>query len=257
MQREALLNDISSLTHQSLLQIPRNHKANQAYLRYLLWLGLAGTAYANDREFHLKTAWVPHFVGNTLALLFPELFYALDNLLHLDRRFRDAKVDVWTTLRATLDQVILKNPAYVEYIAPVTLAYIVSHPRFNIYRGEWAHLRLLGFGLDSIPHSASAYTISSFLYDLIDALQQNLVPGSPIASLVRWTARHRKLTTGAALGLLTLLYESGEYSIHRHELQVRHDDPSQINMMWDPVDTFFDVLSNTAGWAFATLRHRK
>lgn len=226
-------------------------------MRYLLWLGLVGTAYANQRKYHMTTTWLPHFAGNTLALLFPELFRALDALLSLDRRLGEAESGLWTTLRATLDQVILKNPAYVEYIAPITLAYIVSHPRFNIYRGAWAELRFLGFGLDSIPHSASAFTISSFLYDAIDALQQNLPPDSSIASVVRWIAGHATLTVGATLGLLTFLYESGEYSIHRHELQVRHNDPSQINMMWDPVDTFFDVLSNTAGWAFATLRRRR
>ena len=46
-------------------------------IRLALWLALIATANANRKHFGLRTTWLPHSVGNTVALSLPELTAAL------------------------------------------------------------------------------------------------------------------------------------------------------------------------------------
>ncbi len=243
-----------SIARRSLHPFGASGKSRKHYLRYAIWLALAGTANANRRHFGLATTWVLHLVGNTIALLLPEIYQVADRLFGLDDRLRADQHPTWSALRAACEQLVLDNPDYVEYVAPAALAYVVSHPRFNIYRGDWAELSIAGFGLDSIPHSTTAYALSKLIYDTIDVLERNVAPEMPIWPLVRWAAANRTLVTGIIMAALTLAFETGEYLIHRSELKARDYDVSQINMMWGLRDSVFDVLSNSVGWALATLR---
>jgi hypothetical protein len=116
-----------------------------------------------------------------------------------------------------------------------------------------AEIRLAGFGLDALPHAASAYTLSGLLYDAVDAARgptDALGADSPPAG---WSS-HAVATTGGLLALLTAIYESGEYVIHRYELAKAGGDPDGINMLWSLDDTVHDVVSNAVGWLAATLR---
>lgn len=148
------------------------------------------------------------------------------------------------------------NPNYVDYVAPAALAYIVSHPHFNIYRGRWGEMELLGFGLDSIPHSTTAYALSTVGYDTIETVDRHAPADAAIHSYVRWMANHKTLVVGAVMAGLTIAYETSEYVIHKSELKARNNDINQINMMWSVKDTVFDVLSNILGWLAAVWRHR-
>ena len=47
-------------------------------IRLALWLALLATANANRRHYGLLTTWLPHTVGNTVALSLPEVTAALD-----------------------------------------------------------------------------------------------------------------------------------------------------------------------------------
>jgi hypothetical protein len=219
------------------------------YLRYFIWLALANTAKANHRRFGMATTWVPHLLGNSIALLLPEIYQVVDQLFDLGNRL-EPHPDL-SALLASFEQLVRDNPNYVDYVAPAALAYVVSHPRFNIYRGEWGDLNLLGFGLDSIPHSMTAYALSKLVYDTIETVEANLQADMLVWPPVKWMANHKDLVSGAVIALLTLGYETSEYLIYKAELRARDHDISQINMMWSLRDTIFDVLSNCIGWAVA------
>jgi hypothetical protein len=223
------------------------------FLRYFIWLAVVGVAVANRRHFGLVTAWLPHLLGNSISLLLPEL-YTLVRRLFLPAR--PAPCSSWGALQRSFEQLVPENPDYVDYVAPVALAYIVSHPQFNIYRGEWGEWSLLGFGLDSLPHGATAYTLSNMVYDTVETVAVQTQPEMAIQPPTRWLARHKHLVSGGVLAFLTLVYETGEYIIHRSELKARDNDASQINLVWGIQDTFFDVLSNAIGWAISAWRHR-
>jgi hypothetical protein len=220
-------------------------------LRYLLWLGVAGTAYANRRHFGLTTAWLPHLLGNTVSLLLPEL-YTLARRLFLPAP--NGRPSSWGALQRSFEQLVPENPDYIDYVAPAALAYIVSHPNFNIYRGEMGELSFLGFGLDSLPHGATAYGLSNLVYDTVETVEAQAPPETALHPPANWLARRKHLAAGGVLTLLSFLYETGEYIIHRSELKARNNDPSQINLVWGVKDTIFDLLSNIIGWAIAAWR---
>ncbi len=111
-----------------------------------------------------------------------------------------------------------------------------------------------GFGLDSIPHAATAYALSVLLYDALEVLDRQTPPNAAIAPYVRQAAGSPVFVVGATMAFLTIAYETGEYLIHKSELQARDYDRSRINMMWSLKDSVFDGLSNAVGWLFATLR---
>src|SRR5690606_29274168 len=58
----------------------------KVYSRYGIWLGLLGAANANRLCFGLATTWLPHLLGNTIALLLPEIYQLLDRSFGLERR---------------------------------------------------------------------------------------------------------------------------------------------------------------------------
>lgn len=228
---------------------------SKKYLRYLIWLALANTAYANARHFGLPTTWAPHLVGNSVALLLPEIYGFIDEWL--GEQLRADQASSWAALQLGLEQLVRDNPDYIDYVAPAALAYIVSHPRFNIYRGEWGELNLMGFGLDSIPHSLTAYTFANLVHDTIDRVAANSRPEMAIWPWITWLNQHKILVSGAVLALLTAGYELSEYLIHKAELKARDNDLSQINMMWSIKDTVFDVISNGLGWALSAWLQRR
>ncbi|MCB0167927.1 MAG: hypothetical protein KDI79_27110 [Anaerolineae bacterium] len=221
-------------------------------VRYGLWLVLAATANANRRHFGLTTTWLPHLLGNSVALFLPEIYRLIDSGLQLAERLPADRYPTPAALRLSLNEVVADNPDYVDYVAPAALAYIVSHPHFNIYRGSWGEKNILGFGFDSIPHSTTAYALSTMIYDSIEAVDSHTPANAVISTPVKFAAKHKIAVVGTILAGLTLFYETSEFLIHKAELKARNNDVSQINMMWSLKDTIYDILSNTMGWAAAT-----
>ena len=226
-------------------------------VRYGLWLVLAATANANRRHFGLTTTWLPHLLGNSVALFLPEIYRLIDNGLKLNERLPADRYPTMAAIRLSLDDVVGDNPNYVDYVAPAALAYIVSHPHFNIYRGSWGEKNILGFGFDSIPHSTTAFALSNLAYDSIEAADSHTPANTVIYPSVKFVARHKIVAVGAILAGLTLFYETSEFLIHKAELKARDNDISRINMMWSFKDTVYDILSNTMGWAAATYFSRR
>ena len=225
-------------------------------LRVALWLGVAGTADANRRYFGLPTTWVLHLTLNSFLLFLPELYRGTATVLQLDARARK-KLDLPSTIHAALRDAVLDNPNYALYVAPVALAYIVSHPRFNIYKGDLAKIRFLGFGLDALPHAATAFTFSNLAMDGLAALAGHTPPGAAWGGLARLADKHSGLLAGALLAAASVAYESGEYAIHREELRETGGDENKINMEWSALDTEYDLLSNTLGWLAAIMLRRR
>ena len=217
-------------------------------IRLGLWLSLLASADANRRYYGLPTTWVPHTVGNTIGLALPEVVAALDRLL------ATLAPDSATLqgLRATAREVTTAPPGWAVTMAPVTLAYVVSHPQFNIYKGELGELRLLGFGLDALPHSATAFSLTHLVYQSIAALAKHMPSQAALAPLARRLNRHPVLVAGLVLAGLTAFYEVGEYRIHQAELEATGGDVRRINMVWDVNDTAHDIVSNLVGWLLAT-----
>ncbi len=226
-------------------------------VRYVLWGGLLGTANANRVHFGLPTTWVFHTIGNTLSLMLPEIYGAFAWTLRLDRRAKNDQDDLIADLHHVMRDLVLENPRYVEYVAPAALAYMVSHPKFNIYKGKWAERQVLGFGPDSIPHATTAFALSNGIFDTLSSLRRYLSPRSALAKPVRWADTHAEAISGALLAILTTFYESGEYLIHNAELEATGGDPTKINMEWGVADTVTDVLSNIFGWLLAIAYHHR
>ena len=216
-------------------------------LRYGLWLGVLNTANANRKYFGLPTTWVIHLTLNSLILFLPELAQATAYVLQLKGRAR-FKHDLLTTLYYVTEDVVVNNPNYALLVAPVPVAYMVSHPKFNIYKGDFAQLRFLGFGLDAIPHSTTAFGFTNLAMDALDSLRKHTPRDAKWRSLVVMADKHSAEIAGAFLASASVLYESGEYEIHAEELREAHGDESKINMEWSVQDTTFDLLSNTLGW---------
>lgn len=226
-------------------------------LRYGLWAGLLMTANANRRHFGLPTTWVFHAGGNTLALLLPEIYGAIAHALRLDERAARAGGDGWEVAHRLMRELVRDNPRYVAYVAPLTLAYLVSHPKFNIYKGELARWRIAGFGLDSIPHAITAAMLTRLTFDLLDSLARQAPPGSALAERAGRAQAQGELVAGGLLALATAVYETAEWAIHHVELHATGGDVSRINMEWSAADTVTDVCSNTAGWLLAVALHRR
>ncbi len=222
-------------------------------IRLGLWLSLLVSADANRRHYGLPTTWVPHTVGNTIGLALPEIVVGLDRLL------ATIAPDSATLqgLRATAREVTTAAPGWAVTMAPVTLAYVVSHPQFNIYKGELGELRLLGFGLDALPHSATAFSLTHLVYQGVEALAAHMPSQAGLAPLARLLDRHPVLVSSLVLAGLTAFYEVGEYRIHQAELAATGGDVSRINMVWDVDDTAHDIVSNLVGWLVATWLHQR
>lgn len=213
-------------------------------LRYGLWGMVAATADANRREYHMTTTWLPHFLTYTLILLLPDIYGALVP------EGQDYPDDLIGDLRQSLDAMVRDNPDYATYVVPVAVGFILSHPRFNIYKGELAEIRLGGFGLDALPHGATALAFTALYTNMIDRVAPSLHSNSPLSVLIQESERNPTALSGAMLAALTLWWEVGEYMIHRHELALR-GDVKLINMQWGWRDTLNDCAANVIGWGLA------
>jgi hypothetical protein len=221
-------------------------------LRYALWLGVINTANANRKYFGLPTTWVFHSAINSFILFFPEILQGTNKLLGLDERAK-LKQDLITTVHKTLQETVVNNPNYALYVSPVALAYIVSHPQFNIYKGDFAEIRFLGFGLDAIPHSLTAFTFTHLMVDTLASFRRNTPIDAPWRQLAETADEHSTAVAGGLLVGASTLYEAGEYAIHNEELRETGGDESKINLVWSATDTVFDIMSNTLGWLAAAL----
>lgn len=226
-------------------------------IRYGTWGGILITAEANRRHYRMTTTWLPHLITNTLALLLPDL----QRLLPLaDGSSKggdgtDVRASFSNLAASTLKALVRDNPAYVIYVLPLAAGYLLSNPHFTIYKGRAAELRLGGFGLDALPHTATAFALTALVGDTLQVAAT--LSGNKHRALLDAACRREATITALALAAATLLWEVGEYRIHRHELAQR-GSAEAINMQWSPEDTLFDCFSNSLGWAAATLwRHSR
>ncbi len=220
--------------------------------RWLLWLGVLTTAQANRAHYHMRSTWLPHLVGNTFVLFLPDA-------VRLIARLTEGRLVPPEPLRPVLDAVkvvVCDRAAYAIEVAPFSLGYILSHPQRTIYKGPLAERRLCGFGLDAIPHAATAFGLVALAGQGLDELARQTPPRAPAAPVVRWASAHVPLVTALVLGLLTLFWEVSEWRIHEEELAEQGGREDRINMMWSPEDTAADVAANIAGWALATALRR-
>ncbi|MCI0477001.1 MAG: hypothetical protein L0Y55_12200, partial [Anaerolineales bacterium] len=196
-------------------------------LRYALWLGVVGTAKANRDYYGLPTTWAVHLTLNSLSLFMPELYRGASTLLRLDARAHE-KRDLITAAHGMMQDAVVENPNYALYVAPVALAYIVSHPEFNIYKGNLAELRLFGFGLDAIPHSTTAFAFTNLVIDALAAFRRRAPANAKWYPLAERAAEHSALVAGSVLVGASALYELGEYAIHNEELRETNGDETKI-----------------------------
>jgi hypothetical protein len=220
--------------------------------RYGLWCGIAATAAGNRREYAMTTTWLPHLLTNSASLLLPDL---LRRVAPAPSPASAGPAGAWPLLRATLDAMVRENPAYVLYVAPLAAGYLLSAPWLNIYKGELGDRRVAGFGLDALPHAATAFALTAFSREALRVAAGLAPDQAPLAPSLRWLAKRRDLASALALALATLLWELGEYQMYRHELS-RRGDASAINMQWSPLDTATDCLANAAGWLLAVALDR-
>jgi hypothetical protein len=222
-------------------------------LRYSLWGGIIAVAEGNRRAYKMTTTWLPHLAANTISLLLPDIYRVLEAL---DRRSGRAAAGSshaqagWRLLRNTLDAVVRDNPRYVVYVAPLAAGYLLSSPWFNIYKGTLAQKRLAGFGLDAIPHAATAFALTRLVCDTAGVAVGLARSSGQQADWLEWCAQHPRLCSALVVGLATLVWERGEYTIHMHELAHR-GNAENINMQWSAGDTVTDCIANAAGWLLA------
>ena len=225
-------------------------------LRYALWLGVANTANANRKFYGLPTTWVFHLALNSFILFLPELYRGTAAILRLDARAH-TKRDVVSTAHSMMQDAVVNNPNYALYVSPVALAYMVSHPEFNIYKGKLAELRVFGFGLDALPHSATAFAFTNLVMDALRAFHDHAPSDARWYPLAARADEHSNLLAGTLLASASAVYEFGEYAIHNEELRETHGDASKINLVWSAQDTLFDLMSNTLGWMAAALLRKR
>ncbi|MBK8025456.1 MAG: hypothetical protein IPK19_29695 [Chloroflexi bacterium] len=208
-------------------------------------MAVAQTAYANRQHYRMVTTWLPHLLTNSLSLLLPDLVRAL-----FAPRYRPR-----TLIEDTLITMVRDNPRYAVYVAPLAVGYILSHPRFNIYKGAIGDLRVGGMGLDAIPHSATAFTFSVLVADTFDTMGKREQYRDVLARFVQWGSQNPEVASLLFLALITLNWEYGEYRVHEYELALK-GDASLINLQWSMQDTLRDVGANLFGWFTAMLWRR-
>lgn len=221
-------------------------------LRYGLWVAIVGTADANRRHYHLTTTWLPHLLTNSLSLLLPDLYRLVavrPHPPHCPRPTTQLRAER-QTIQTVFAQLVHDNPAYVAYVAPLAAGYLLSHPQFNIYKGELGELRFAGFGLDAIPHSTTALALTMLSCDAALVAANNPHAAGLIAQILRWGAQHQVAFSALVLALATVIWEVGEYRIYRHEMAQR-GDMRLINMQWSVDDMLTDCASNGLGWILA------
>lgn len=226
-------------------------------IRYGLWGAIAATADANRREYNMTTTWLPHLLTNTLTLLLPDfLRVILPKQISPAPTTTSIPVKVLHTIELPAAAMVRDNPSYALYVAPLAIGYILSHPRFNIYKGDWGDIRVAGLGLDALPHGATAFGLTALVTDTFDTMARITPPDEPFAPLWQWASRNPALSSGLVLAVATFIWEYGEYRVHEHELQLR-GDIHLINMQWSWRDTLNDSLANLTGWIVALLLRRR
>jgi hypothetical protein len=233
-----------------------NNTQKSDLLRYALWLAVAETAFENRQEYHMTTTWLPHLLTNSLALLLPEAFRIVTPPADAIDAANGAHPSDVEMIGQTVVTMVRDNPAWVGYVTPLALGYILSHPRFNIYKGKMGDLRVAGLGLDALPHGATAYGLVALSADTVAAAEQVVPRRNRFAPLIRWAARHPSIFTGLVLALVTLVWEYSEYRVHKHELRQKGGDITRINMQWSMADTVRDCVANGLGWAAAMVVRR-
>jgi hypothetical protein len=220
-------------------------------MRYGLWSGVLVVAAGNRRAYSMTTTWLPHLAANSLSLLLPDLYRALVGLYQRIQRDAPARERAWPALlKDTGDAMVRDNPRYVIYVAPLAAGYLLSSPWLNIYKGELAERQLAGFGLDSIPHAATAFALARLVGDTATTASELSRAAGTRVAWVEWCGRHQALCSAAVLALATAVWERGEYLIYKHELAQR-GRAERINMQWSISDTVTDCIMNTAGWLLA------
>jgi hypothetical protein len=215
-------------------------------LRYLLWLLVAQTAYANRQHFRMVTTWLPHLLTNSVSLLLPDIV----RLLFPNRKQSDPASQ--NIVEDILVEEVSDNPWYALYVAPLALGYIVSHPNFNIYKGELGDKRFAGLGLDAIPHAATAFALSALTVDTFEKKDNWLKYDSPLAPLLQRGRQHPQLASLGVLMAVTVMWEYNEYRVNRYEMGLRGSKDA-INMIWDLDDAKRDSVANLLGWVIAML----
>ena len=215
--------------------------------RYAMWTAVAATAARNRREYRVPTAWLTHLVANSVTLLLPDVL----------RMLPDPASPLVTPFVRTLRHRALDDPRYALYVAPLALGFAASHPDYSIYHGALGRLSVLGFGLDSIPHATAAYGLARLVAETLPTLDQELPRSHPLDAYMRGAAANVDALSAAAVALVTLVWETGEWLAYRHELEATGRDASEINMQWSLPDSITDAAANGLGLlaAVAVRRH--
>jgi hypothetical protein len=220
-------------------------------VRYSLWTAVVGTALRNRKEYGVPTAWLTHLVGNTVTLLLPDA-------LRLIHRLPVVPPAELRPLVRTIDRRVREDPAYAGYVAPLALGFVASHADYSIYHGRWAEHTVLGFGLDSIPHSTAAYALARLVSETTLTLQTELPQHHRLAAPATYAARHVDALAVFAVVVVSLVWEVSEYIAHHAEVEATGRDPSEVNMQWSLPDAVTDTLSNMFGLAAAiAVRHTR
>lgn len=222
------------------------HPNRSDFLRYILWLLVAQTAFANRRHFRMVTTWLPHLLLNSLSLLLPDL---VRMIFARDTSQPAASQNIIEEILVTT---VSDNPSYALYVTPLALGYVVSHPNFNIYKGPLGDMRFAGLGLDAIPHAATAFALSALTVDTLDENDNWAAYGNPLADVMQRSSQHPQLVSLGVLMAVTIIWEYNEYRTNRYEMSLR-GNRNDINMLWDLDDAKRDTVANGLGWALAML----
>lgn len=233
-------------------------------IRYGLWAGIVATAEANRRYYGMATTWLPHLLSNTITLLLPDLHRLLAppdrrpgaGPWRVRGRAPAIPSEELRVLGDTLAAMVRDNPRYVAYVAPLAAGYLLSHPKFNIYKGAMAEKRLAGFGLDALPHVSTAFALTALVGDTAHWAAGGVSAESGLGGLLRWGHEHPAQLSAAVLAVATIGWEIGEYLMYRSEMAQR-GDPRAINMQWSLRDMFFDCAANMIGWGLAVAWHSR
>jgi hypothetical protein len=220
-------------------------------LRYGLWCGVVATAEGNRREYHMTTTWLPHLATNTISLLLPDAYRLLARATPAPGQSGSPPNELQQLVGSTLTTMLCDNPAYVLYVAPLALGYLLSSPWLNIYKGDLAERRLAGFGLDALPHAMTAFALTALTRDTARVVGERSSVTAGLAELGGLIERRQTLISAVVLAAATIVWELGEYQIYRHEL-ARRGSMEQINMQWSVSDTAYDCAANVLGWLLAT-----
>jgi len=221
-------------------------------LRYGLWCGVLATAEGNRRAYHMTTTWLPHLTANTISLLLPDVYRMVARAKRARSRSTSMSSELRQVVDGTLTTMLCENPAYVLYVAPLALGYLLSSPWLNIYKGTLAEKRLGGFGLDAVPHVLTAFALTTLTTDTVRVFGDLASSTVELAVLGGVIDRYQTLISLLVLAAATIVWELGEYRIYQYELG-RRGSQEQINMQWSVRDTAYDCAANAIGWLLATV----